>query len=111
MGYSGCRGVGKVEKGGGWRKIGGAKRMGGVKKVVEKYFAMVWWENKKRGGGGIPQDSEPISFFYPATFFALFLPSAFSLAVFSFFVTIVALIALMAQFYFRFSTLSAAPPP
>ena len=64
--------------------------------MVEKYFVMVWWEKKKKGGGDSPQDSESISFFYPATFFALFLLSAFSLAVFSFFITIVALITLVA---------------
>ena len=73
--------------------------------MVEKYFAMVWRRKKRKDS---PQDLGLISFFYPATFFLSLLPLLPPR--FSFFV-IVALIALMAQFCFRFSTLFAASIP
>ena len=95
----------EAEKGGGGVKEGGKKN--GTSKGGRKIFCHDLTAEKK-GGGIPPQDSEPISFLHSATFFYFCLrflhPPPF-------FITIVAFITLMAQFYFRFSTLSAAPPP
>ena len=96
----------KKEEGG--AKEGGGKKNRRSKKVVEKYFAMVW--RRKKGGGGFPSRFRA-HLFLLSCYFLFILASAFLPAVFSFFIAIVALIALMAQFCFRFSTLFAAPIP
>ena len=74
--------------------------------MVEKYFAMVW--RRKKGGGGFPSRFRAHLFLLSCYFLFLSLLPLF--APFFFFV-IVALITLMAQFCFRFSTLFAAPIP
>ena len=77
--------------------------------MVEKYFAMVWRRKKKGGGGGFPSRFRAHLFLLSCYFLFIFAPTFCPR--FFFFIAIVALIDLMAQFCFRFSTLFATPIP